>query len=216
MIVASDLEGTLTSGVTVFGTGRYLRENGARLRYLGFFALRLPAAMYYRTGIANPQSFKSQWMVDLLKFFAGYSVEEFRRVADYVIDNELWPKRRTNVIAELEAHHQAGRRVIITSGVYVPFAEAICERLGFGEPLGTPIEIVEGRLTGRTTGPVNVSSVKLASLTTALQGQPLHAAYGDTISDVPMLELSAEPTASYPDSRLRAAAQSRGWRIIED
>lgn len=215
MIIASDLEGTLTSGVTVLGTGRYLRQNGASLRYLGFFTARLPAAIYYRTGIADPQPFKSQWMIDLLKFFAGYSLEEFRAVADYVIDHELWSNRREDVIAELEAHHRDGHRVIITSGVYVPFAEAFCDRLGFGEPLGTPIEVIQGNLTGRTTGPVNVGSVKLASLTEALQGEALLAAYGDTISDVPMLKLSAEPAAAYPDARLRAFALERGWRIIE-
>jgi len=39
-------------------------------------------------------------------------------------------------------------------------------------------------------------------------------AYGDSISDVPLLELVGNPVAVYPDSQLWDHASQRGWRIL--
>ncbi len=39
-------------------------------------------------------------------------------------------------------------------------------------------------------------------------------AYGDTLMDVPLLEHADHPVAVYPDAKLRALAQERGWEII--
>ena len=41
------------------------------------------------------------------------------------------------------------------------------------------------------------------------------AAYGDTDSDVPMLNLAENPVAEYPSAALRKAALANGWRILE-
>ena len=40
------------------------------------------------------------------------------------------------------------------------------------------------------------------------------AAYGDTLSDLPMMEMSEQPVAVYPDAKLRRVAEERGWRIV--
>jgi len=40
------------------------------------------------------------------------------------------------------------------------------------------------------------------------------AAYGNTISDLPMLEMSEQPVAVYPDAKLRRVAERRGWRVM--
>ncbi len=38
-------------------------------------------------------------------------------------------------------------------------------------------------------------------------------AYGDSISDLPMLEAVGNPVAVNPDKRLLAAAQERNWQV---
>ncbi len=47
-------------------------------------------------------------------------------------------------------------------------------------------------------------------------GAALAAAYGDSLADVPLLEMAAEPVAVAPDPELRALAVARGWRILDD
>jgi phosphoserine phosphatase len=39
--------------------------------------------------------------------------------------------------------------------------------------------------------------------------------YSDSMNDLPLLECSDVPVATNPDERLRALAQSRGWRILD-
>ena len=63
--------------------------------------------------------------------------------------------------------------------------------------------------------PVNTGSEKVRRLLRLLAGRSLWAAYGDTLADVPMLELSPQPVAVCPDRHLRRVALRRGWRIIE-
>jgi hypothetical protein len=46
-------------------------------------------------------------------------------------------------------------------------------------------------------------------------GRVLHAAYGDTRRDIPMLRLSREAVAVHPDAALRREAEAQGWRLLE-
>jgi len=39
--------------------------------------------------------------------------------------------------------------------------------------------------------------------------------YSDSMNDLPLLEKAQRPVATNPDSRLRALAQQRGWRILD-
>jgi phosphoserine phosphatase len=50
----------------------------------------------------------------------------------------------------------------------------------------------------------------------AFQDRRIIAAYGDTLSDLPMLEMSENPIAIYPDAGLRKLAESRGWQMIDE
>ena len=43
-------------------------------------------------------------------------------------------------------------------------------------------------------------------------GGPVAAAYGDSFSDIPMLELSAAPVVVNPEEELKAYADQKGWR----
>ncbi|MCA9920525.1 MAG: hypothetical protein KC445_21370, partial [Anaerolineales bacterium] len=42
----------------------------------------------------------------------------------------------------------------------------------------------------------------------------LVAAYGDTMRDIPMLEMAETAVAVHPDAILRETAVQRGWRIL--
>lgn len=140
--------------------------------------------------------------------------DEFAAVAEWAVEREMWPQRRPEVIAELEGHHRDGKRVILTSGGYTPVVERFAARMGFGEVIATPLEVVDGRITGRVAGPSNTGARKAESLRAALDGNALDAAYGDTLLDGTMLELAATPVAVYPDTGLARMARQRGWRIL--
>jgi len=213
-IVASDLEGTLTVGATWKGVGRYLKTHGHAALYNAFFLLHLPLAVLAKSGIIREQWMRDFWMHNLLRLLKGWSDAQVREMGEWVVHEELWPRRRPDVIAELARHLADGRRVVITSGTFLPVLEAFAARVG-AESIGSALASVQGRLTGKLANGLNNGSRKAERLAAYLAGAPLYAAYGDTLADVPMLALSKVPTAVDPDRDLRQVAQTRHWRIIE-
>jgi HAD superfamily hydrolase (TIGR01490 family) len=219
MAVVSDLEGTLTTGATWRALGQEAGRRIGRTRYLGFVAGRLPALGRAWSGRLPKRHFQDEWLRRLTTCFAGVDVATFEIMAERAVDAELWPRRREDVIAALRVHLAAGERVVVASGALQPVVEAFARRLGRAtgspvESLGTPLEVEEGRLTGRLIGPVSTGEIKARRVHELLGAERLSAAYGDSAADVPLLLLSDAPVAVYPDDVLRATAQQLGWRVL--
>lgn len=214
MAVASDLEGTLTTGATWRGFGRYLKLHRSALAYRWFLLTHLPGVPLVKAGLIDEQNYKNRWLADLLRLYAGATKAEVEHMAEWVVEHEMWPARRQPVLDELERYRREGQRVIVASGTYQPIAEAFARRIG-AEALGTALEFADGRLTGRLIGPSRVRQDKADQVLAALNGDRLAAAFGDTDSDVPLLEASECAVAVAPERKLRRIAETRGWRIIE-
>ena len=215
VVVASDVEGTLTTGETWRALGRYYQQFGKRGSYRRFFAARMPGFILAKLGIVSEAAFKTRWIEDLAQFFAGMNAEELARVAAWVVEHELWAKRRLDVVAELERHVQAGHTLVLASGVYQPVLAALAERLG-AAAVGTPLEMTgaDGVATGQLVGEVNTGEAKLMRLETWLSGRSLNVAYGDTEADVPMLKRAEDAVAVHPNTELASVAHERGWRVL--
>jgi phosphoserine phosphatase len=213
MIIACDLEGTLTSGESWKGVGRYLQQGQQRWAYRAFFVARLPKALAAKAGVSDSQAFRDRWMTDLSQFFHGQPTTKLREAAEWVVAEELWPKRRRVVLAELVEHQKQGHQVILASATYQPILEVFAARIG-ANAVGTPLEIADGQATGRILGKVSSGELKASRLMEFAGVQKLHAAYGDTLADLPLLIRSENPVAVFPDLGLRREALARGWRIL--
>ena len=220
MAVVSDLEGTLTTGQTWRALGTEAERRIGRARYLAFMAKRLPAMGLVLAGRAPKRPFQDAWLQGLATCFAGVDVAAFEAMADRAVVAELWPRRREDVVAALRVHLAAGERVLVASGSLQPLVDAFARRLGevterTVEALGTPLEVVQGRLTGRLSGPVSAGEEKARRVHAYLGEERLSVAYGDSDADVPLLMLSDAPVAVYPDEVLRKTAQDLGWAVLD-
>lgn len=215
MIIASDLEGTLTGGETWRGIRAYLEDCGRRRNYDAFMRRHLLDYLGAKIGLIPKRTFQNRWISDLPQLFHGATLEQFSEVSAWVAEHELLPKIRRTPINELDAAKQGGARVILVSGTYQPVLEAFAAQFGF-EAIGTPLELVNGTLTGRLAGPVNVGEIKCSSLQAQIGQATLSRAYGDTMTDVPMLESAREAVVvTGNDSALERLAKQRGWRTLE-
>lgn len=220
--VFSDMEGTLSSGVTWQGMRNYLIQHGRQQEVRRFLTRNMLKVILFRLGlIRNKQKFQREWLLGILVMFGGLSRVEFSEACAWVVENELWPNRRKDVLAELEAHAAAGRRVILVSGMFAPMLAIFAEKVGF-EALGTAVAFDDNDIfTGQLVDDFNTGERKAELAQPFLDpdtpdsNSQLYAAYGDTAADIPMLHLAVHPIAVYPDAGLRQAAQARGWRIIE-
>jgi phosphoserine phosphatase len=148
-----------------------------------------------------------------LKLIRDATPEILDQIGKWSVEKELWPARRKDVLKRLEGHKQAGAQVHIVSSAFentvMKFAGMINVR-----SIGTPLEIVYGRVQFSTG--INSSQGKVDRLKATLGIDHFDVAYGDTWSDIPMLEHSDHPVAVYPDNTLRHLANERGWEIIGD
>jgi len=214
-IIASDLEGTLTSGETWRGLSAFLEAHGRKRDYDAFMRRHLLDYLGAKIGVIPKRHFQNRWISDLPQLFKGETLEQFCEVASWVAEHELLPKSRRSPLSELEAAKKGGARVILVSGTYQPVLEAFAHHFGF-EAIGTPLELVNDRLTGRLAGPVNVGAIKCSSLQAQIGMVALHHAYGDTLSDVPMLMAARKAVVvTGNDLSLERLAKQRGWRTLE-
>jgi HAD superfamily phosphoserine phosphatase-like hydrolase len=212
-IVAFDLEGTLTAGVAWKGMRDYLKAHGEAEKYRRFVRQNGLRVLAYRFGLLRDErAFKERWILDMLRLFAGYTPARMDEMSAWVVGHTFWPQRRVAIVEELTQHVANGRRVIIVSGMFEPILQQFAQMLQVAS-MGTAVKFVNGRFTGEIIGQLNVGQAKVARLR---QAGRLVAAYGDTVRDIPMLELAETAVAVHPDKHLRQTATQNSWRIFTD
>jgi HAD superfamily hydrolase (TIGR01490 family) len=111
-----------------------------------------------------------------------------------------------------------GRRVVMATASYRLYAQAIGDRLGFDDVIGTGSiigldELVHAKIDGENCyGPA-----KLRMVTDWLSKSGFERGhvrfYSDHASDAPVFEWSDEPIAVNPHKRLATLAAARGWSV---
>ena len=123
--------------------------------------------------------------------------------------------------AELLRTHADKTRVIITATsrlITQPIAEHFAKLAGLDALIATDPEIVDGQVTGRIDGTPCYQAGKLDKLQQWIADSGIEFgqswAWSDSINDLPLLDMADHATATHPDARLRAEAESRGWPVI--
>jgi HAD superfamily hydrolase (TIGR01490 family) len=112
-----------------------------------------------------------------------------------------------------------GRRLVLATASYRLYADAIAERLGFDDVIGTGSVIglderVHAKISGENAyGPAKLRMIAEWVKKSGLEGHGHVRFYSDHVSDRPAFEWSNEPVAVNPDRKLRRLASERGWAI---
>ena len=212
-IVISDIEGTLTTGSSWKAFQRYY------LTYLNpwtyrFFILRwLPRYPLVKAGILDREKAMTEWMRREINLLKGFSPDEFNEVAEWIVENEMWPQRRDYMVKELEKFNRSGTKIVLVSSAYQPLVDLFADHIG-AAAIGSSLIYQENKLNG-IVRPMNAYQQKADNVLTRYKNEKIAAAYGDTMSDLPMMEISEDPVAVTPSPELRKIAEHRGWRIID-
>jgi HAD superfamily hydrolase (TIGR01490 family) len=118
----------------------------------------------------------------------------------------------------VERHRERGDLLAIVTGASSYVARPLGRRLGISNIVASELEVDEGgRFTGRFVAPLCIGEGKVerTKRLAAELGFSLEEAtfYTDSCTDLPLLELVAEPVVVNPDTRLRRIAAKRGWRV---
>ncbi len=129
---------------------------------------------------------------------------------------------RPEMLASIQGHRTKGHKVFLISGSFEPLLDKLVTAMGLDGAIATPLEVKDGRYTGRIVPPLNVGHGKAERLRQFLEEYDeeidLSASYfyTDSIVDVPVMERIGHPIAVYPDKRLATLAKTRGWVTIGD
>ena len=115
-----------------------------------------------------------------------------------------------------------GRRLVLATASYRLYADAIAERLGFDDVIGTGSVIglddrVHAKIAGENCyGPAKLRMIADWVEASGLKGVHGHVRfYSDHVSDRPAFEWADEPVTVNPHGKLRNLAEERGWEIAD-
>jgi HAD superfamily hydrolase (TIGR01490 family) len=145
---------------------------------------------------------------------------ELNPLVDSFADKQVLMNVRGGARKAIARDKAEGRRVVLATASYRLYAEAIAERLGFDDVIGTGSMIglderVHAKIAGENCyGPAKLRMIADWVEKSGLKGMHGHVRfYSDHVSDQPAFEWADEPVAVNPHGKLRRLAQQRGWAI---
>ena len=182
-------------------------------RALWLTALGARAAGWVTTDRRSRASFNRAFY----RQYRGLPADELREQARAALTDFILPRMHQAAVRRIRAHRQRGDRVILVTGALDFLVEPLrhlCDEL-----IAARLLQRRGAFTGELAEPPLSADgrASLAARLAAEQGVDLSDchAYGDSISDLPLLEIVGHPAAVNPDFRLAREARRRGWPTFE-
>lgn len=123
------------------------------------------------------------------------------------------------VLKEIQYHQEQEATIVLVSGAFLPCLQPIADYLGIQHILCVNPVIKNNRYTGHITEPQTIGSGKKQAVikflpTTDYSILERSYAYGDHISDLPLLELVGNPVVVCGDDALEKHAINQAWKLI--
>lgn len=147
-------------------------------------------------------------------------LNELKPLVDSFATKQAATNIRPGARAAIARDKAEGRRLVLATASYRLYADAIAEKLGFDDVIGTQSiigldERVHARIGGENCyGPAKMRMIADWVEASGLKGVHGHVRfYSDHVSDQPAFEWADEPVAVNPHDKLRRLAEERGWAI---
>lgn len=210
-----DLDHTLVSGDSDALWCEFLIDEGQIVP--AFREHSREMATRYDAGTVTPTDFYSLYAGML----AGRRLADLQPLRERFLHEQILPRIPGDARALLQQHRDAGDTLVLTTATNRVVSELTAAELGVDHYLCTELEQVDGLLTGRTSGVLNMRAGKIERLRQWLQAQRqpeqrLKDAcfYSDSINDLALLSAVGRPVVVDPDSRLESTALRKGWRVL--
>jgi putative phosphoserine phosphatase/1-acylglycerol-3-phosphate O-acyltransferase len=207
-----DYDGTLISGYSASAFYQH-RITSGQLGPDEFVRTVLHAAR----GIKTEDDFAA-FLELSLRAWKGRPLTELQALSAKLFKHQIAGQLHPEVWRLVQAHRERGHTIVLASSATRFQVEPMAAEIGAAHLLCTELEVVDGLLTGRSTGFAMWASGKAAAverLSTA-EGYDLAAAfaYSNGHEDVAFLSLVGHPVCVQPDTGLRKVARTNGWPVL--
>jgi HAD superfamily hydrolase (TIGR01490 family) len=149
----------------------------------------------------------------------GLSVSFVNEISNDIVKLYLIKAIRPEIYREINFHKEKNAEVVLLSSAISPICIPIGLHLGINNVLCTDLEAVNGILTGKPSGQFCYKEEKRIRLIKYCENKNYALSmayyYGDSISDLPALEVVGYPVCVHPDRKLAGIARQRGWEIYD-
>jgi putative phosphoserine phosphatase / 1-acylglycerol-3-phosphate O-acyltransferase len=207
-----DYDGTVIDG---FSASAFYRH---RLRNREIGPLELARTLLASAqGIGGGEDFE-RFLEMALGAWEGRPVSELEELGEHLFKHEIAGRLHWEAWRLAEAHRAKGHRIVLASSATRFQVEPMARELGATEVLCTPVEIVDGRLTGRTAGPALWGDRKAGGMLALASEHELDIedcfAYSNGTEDIPFLAAAGRPACIDPEPGLADEAARRGWPVL--
>jgi HAD superfamily hydrolase (TIGR01490 family) len=215
-----DFDGTLYPQETYTLMMNYLKEHPVHSsKYKKFYKALMKPYLAYKMKLYPEGKMKAKSMQIYLNALKDLSQEELEA---YFIEMSHGMSKDLNqtVVERLKKHLIDGDHVLVVSGAFTTMLNEVTKEYAVHQVIGTEIPYSNGNLD--TANEIfHIQGIrKNMMIDQALDGYDIDwensTAYGDSISDISVLELVGNPVAVRPENRLRTIAEERKWEILWD
>lgn len=213
-----DFDGTLYPQETFTLMMNYMKNHPVHSRkYQPFYRALMKPYLAYKMKLYPENKMKAKSMQLYLEAFKGMPQSEIEEYFEEM-SREMHKDLNSNVVERLQKHLIDGDHVLLVSGAFTPMLNEVTRDYAIHNVIGTEIPVHNGFLD-TNTGIYHIQGErKNEMIDKALEGLDIDwensSAYGDSISDITVLEMVGNPVAVRPESRLKAVAEERKWEII--
>jgi HAD superfamily hydrolase (TIGR01490 family) len=145
---------------------------------------------------------------------------DLKPLVESFAEKQVGTNIRPGALKAIARDKAEGRRLVLATASYRLYADAMAERLGFDDVIGTGSVIglddrVHAKIAGENCyGPAKFRMISDWVDESGLKGAHGHVRfYSDHVSDRPAFEWADEPVAVNPHGKLRRLAEERGWAV---
>ncbi|WOV88472.1 HAD-IB family hydrolase [Sporosarcina oncorhynchi] len=214
-----DFDGTLYAEETFQLLMKHLKHHPQHnSKYKSFFRKILPLYIGYKAKVVPESTMKERSM----QLYAS-ALQSLDKSGQSAYFKEMKEAMQANfnkdVIERIKQHELAGIHIMLVSGAYTPLLHAVTTGLPFNDIIGTEIPYsLDGRFDTQTKIYHIQGKRKNEMIMKALADKEVDwsnsFAYGDSYSDLPVLELVGNPIAVKPEKRLHQIANDRSWEVL--
>jgi HAD superfamily hydrolase (TIGR01490 family) len=213
-----DFDGTLFPNETFPLLMGHLKNHPLHFqKYRNFFLRILPVYLAYKCKLYPEQKMKEYSMWSYIAAFGTSPKSEidqfFSQIGESMSQNLSEP-----VLHRLEQHRREGYYTMLVSGAYEPLLHSVTKNVNFDCIIGSSIPYNDEKLSKNASIKYIYGERKSDFINAHLSHREVDwknsFAYGDSYTDLNVLELVGNPVAVNPEPRLLEVANHKNWEII--
>ena len=151
--------------------------------------------------------------------YRGMDAEQTRELSLEMFETYLRPKIFSEVVSQIQEHKEQGMTIVLVTGSLDFIVQPIADYLAIDAVLAPKLREENGQFTGELTTVPLIGEEKAKAIRNYADQHEISLeesyAYGDSQSDLPMLECVGNPVVVNPGTKLRQKAVESGWEMHE-